>query len=413
MQSNNDIFIFNGYAVNFVEGKTQFFYTAARRGKKIDFCETILFPSQNRKKTPPQELLDILFKNLLLILGISYWKTYCPRTIIIKDNWLTEKQAEFWNVVYTKGLGEFFYKNKIDFRKRVRFPYVSKNGGRSIAFPLSDRSLLLFGGGKDSIVSGELLRRMRKQFSAFSVNDYALQKDTAKILKAPHLVLQRKIDPRLLALNEGGGVYNGHVPASAIYAFFGLLAAVLYDFQYIVASHEKSASVGNVFYCGREINHQWSKSHEFEKMFCQYVKQYITPDVRYFSLLRSFDELSITALFSRFKKYFPVFSSCNANFRIQNKSKKRWCGACPKCAFVFAALAAYIPKREIVGIFNKNLFADASLIPSYEALLGVRGIKPFECVGTPREVKRAFFRIIKRGEFNGDAVLSHVRRNFL
>ncbi|TSC64262.1 MAG: phospho-N-acetylmuramoyl-pentapeptide transferase, partial [Parcubacteria group bacterium Gr01-1014_106] len=89
----------------------------------------------------------------------------------IKDNWLTKKQAEFWNTVYTKGLGEFFYKNKIDFRNRVQFPYVLNARAHSVAFPRANASLLLFGGGKDSIVSGEMLRRAKKRFSAFSVNE--------------------------------------------------------------------------------------------------------------------------------------------------------------------------------------------------------------------------------------------------
>lgn len=409
----NSTFFFNGYVANVLTGKAEFYYTIHRGLARFNFTETLSFPVPECAEKIPQELIDVVFKNVMLMLGISYWKTYCPAAIEIRNNWLTKNEAKFWNIVYTKGLGEFFYKNKIDFRELIQFPHILlKNKLRGIQFSRQKRSLLLFGGGKDSIVSGELLRRAKKPFFAFSVNKYPLHEEAVRLLGVPHIIIQRTIDPRLITLNAKKGVFNGHVPASAIYSFVGLLAAVLYDFRYIIASHEKSANYGNIAYLGSTINHQWSKSYEFEKLFQTYVHRSITPDIHYFSPLRSFNELRIVSLFSRFKKYFPVFSSCNANFCIAGRPKKRWCGMCPKCAFVFLTLAAYIPKKEVMDIFEKNLFDDVSLVSLFESLLGMRGVKPFECVGTPDEAKRALKLIIQRGEYNNDAVISHVARRF-
>src|SRR5688572_22924871 len=88
----------------------------------IPFEETITFPTI-KISYPKLRPLETILKNLNLILGISYYKLYCPRDIIINDNFLDQEGASFWNSIYTKGLGEFFYKNEIDFRGLINFPY--------------------------------------------------------------------------------------------------------------------------------------------------------------------------------------------------------------------------------------------------------------------------------------------------
>jgi hypothetical protein len=65
-----------------------------------------------------------------------------------------------------------------------------------------------------------------------------------------------------------------------------LLVAYLYDYKYLVLSNELSANSGNTLWNGFEINHQYSKSLEFEKDFKNYVEENISDDLKYFSLLR-------------------------------------------------------------------------------------------------------------------------------
>ena len=72
---------------------------------------------------------------------------------------------------------------------------------------------------------------------------------------------------------------------------------------------------------------------------------------------------------SRHFKYFPAFSSCNKNFTIKDKQAVRWCCDCPKCAFVFAGLAAFLAKEKVIEIFGENLFAKKDLFPLYRELL--------------------------------------------
>jgi hypothetical protein len=157
------------------------------------------------------------------------------------------------------------------------------------------------------------------------------------------------------------------------------------------------------------INHQWSKSGEFEKLFRKYVRKFITPSIEYSSPLRNMTELQVVEKFIKYPKYLKAFSSCNKNFRINNPSSRKWCGECPKCLFVFISLAAFLPKKEVIDIFGRNLFQEKSLIPLFEELIGVRNFKPFECVGTQDEVKEALGKILGKGEFNETLLIKHYK----
>jgi UDP-N-acetyl-alpha-D-muramoyl-L-alanyl-L-glutamate epimerase len=398
-------FIFKGHDSNLEKGEV-FFHFGLRGEKNIDFTEKFFFPPVINKV--PGVLLKSLLDNLMLILGISYWKLYCPKEIIIESNFLSKEQAEFWNTIYTKGLGEFFYRNKINFRGLINFPYVEKSQANSVNFSRQDRTLLGIGGGKDSIVVAEVLKEQNKEFDVLSGEERIKIEVSGAIGKDP-IVFRRELDPKLFELNKEKGVYNGHIPISVVYAFLGVMACAFYDYRHFVVGNEKSANYGNVEYLGEVINHQWSKSEEFEKLFNEYIKKYITLDIEYSSPLRNMTELQVVDKFVKYPKYFKFFSSCNRNFRINNPSSQKWCGECPKCLFVFICLAAFLPKKEVLAIFGKNLLEEKNLIPLFEELIGARNFKPFECVGTQGEVKEALGKILKKGEFNEVILIKHFK----
>ena len=407
-------FIFKGYNVDLKKGEILFNF-GIKGEENIDFKERISFNPIDRDI--PQEVLKPVLGGLMLILGISYWKTYCPKEIIIESNFLTKKQAEFWNTVYTKGLGEFFFKNNIDFRGLVQFPFVSEDeSSSSIPFPRSDRYLLLLGGGKDSIVAAEVLKGQDKNFDILTVGTSDIQEDVARVMSKKPIVIKRELDPKLFELNGDKKVFNGHIPISVVYGFLGLLASVLYDYRFVIVGNERSANYGNLEYLGEIVNHQWSKSEEFETLFREYIHNFVTPDISYSSILRSLSEMEVTKKFVEHPEYFGVFSSCNTNFKISAPLRSgelrrgKWCGKCAKCLFVFIMLAAYLPREKIIEIFGKDLFEDESLVSMLKKLAGLKDAKPFECVGTPEEVSQAIAEIEKRGEFN-DSVLMKSFKN--
>ncbi len=400
-------FIFESYSINEKTGTFLFSYSF---GSGLKFTETIsLGGGKIDWKKINRPLVKKIAFNLHLVLGLGYYKAYCPKKIIIKSGTLSRPEAAFWNKLYTKGLGEFFYRNKIDYRNLINFPYKNINS-EPIRLKTNERILLPWGGGKDSCVSAELLKELGHSFTLITLRDSDIQKETAKITGQPRIINNRTIDPALIELNKQG-VYNGHVPISAIYFWTTVLTAALYNYRHIVYSNEASANFGNINYLGSEINHQYSKSLEFENDFRAYLKNFITPDINHFSLLRQFSDLKISRMFSRYNKYFPVFSSCNRNFSITKKSPRRWCGQCPKCLFTFSQLAAYVDRPKLIKIFGRNLFAEEELLPLFQELWGERKFKPFDCVGTPTEVKASLLLAGAKKEWQKDFIVGYFQKN--
>lgn len=357
-----------------------------------------------------QPLIERIIFNLHLALGIGYYKAYCPKQITIKNGILSKPEAEFWNKLYTKGLGEFFYRNEIDYRGLVKFPYQKNKVTKPINISLANRSLLPWGGGKDSSAAAEMLKELGHDFTLISLRDSDVQRATAKIAGKSWIINGRAIDSKLIELNKQGA-YNGHIPISAIYSWTTVLSAALKNYRQVIYANEASANFGNVRYLGNEINHQYSKSLEFENDFRDYLKNFVTPDINYFSLLRQFSELKITKLFSRHKKYFPVFSSCNRNFSFTKQARSRWCGECPKCLFTFSQLAAFVNRPELIKIFGENLFAKKELLPLFQELWGEKRFKPFDCVGTPTEVKAAFLLANSKAGWQQDFIPKYFQKN--
>lgn len=404
---NATVFEFTSVKPAWDEKKITFEYTVYFKDAQPQILhEEILLPDSPFVVQHDSQAVVSALQSLHLMLGVSYYKLYCPQTITTPLYALSAQQVSFWDTVYTKGLGEFFYKNNIDFRGLVKFP-LSTHPPKIVHgyHKKSGKSLVLLGGGKDSLVSGELLKKNGIDITAFF--SHPIQKKSLEVLQIPGLQFSRKIDPQLTTLNALPYTQNGHIPITAILSFLGILCAVLYGYDNIILSNERSANYGNTSYLGEEINHQWSKSIECEMLMSEYVSNYICSHLRYFSLLRPFYEAKIVEIFSKFPQYFPVFVSCNRNFTQGNTGSKKWCGSCPKCAFVFALLSAYVPKNILVEIFGKDLYDDVSLLQTFKELLGIVNVKPFECVGTPDETKVAMHSAYSWGEYEQTPVMSY------
>lgn len=410
-------FLFDQYTLISEENAIVFEYVMEYPDHPAErFREVLTIPwvTAARWKTVPKKLLDRTLQTLHLALGVSYWKMYCPPELVIKPGAWTSVQLDFWKGVYTQGMGEFYYKNQIDFRDLV---HIRAETLVDEVLPIvrvqKPRCLVPIGGGKDSAVTAQLLQECKIPFDTFTMGSSPIQEAFIEALGASWKRIDRQLDPLMIARGKAKEVYNGHVPVSLIYFFTSLLAAVLGDYRYVVFSNEKSANMGNVKYLGMEVNHQWSKSLECEQQVRRYLATYVTPGIEIFSLLRPLHEIEIARRFFAYGNYFSLISSCNRNFVVSSQPPKAergayWCGACPKCAFVFAIFAAFLPKTELCEMFGKDLFADEVLLPLYQELLGLKGMKPFECVGLPEEVLVAFADAHTRDAWNEDVVMRWV-----
>lgn len=368
----------------------------------VQFEEVLSLPETMEFRITDEDALDRALFALHLIGGISYYKTTLAPEIAIHSGTLHSGQADFWNHVYLHGLGEFYYRNGIDIQRRAHFPSgdtpppaIATADGRPM------HALTAIGGGKDSLVSIEMLKQGCIPQTLLRVGPHPIVDRLVRQTGQGSLDIRRTIAPALLELNAQGAL-NGHVPITAYLSILSVVLAELYGFSAAIFSNERSADAGNTTLQGMEINHQWSKGYAFECMLRDYLATYVTRHVEYFSLLRPFSELHVTRMFTRFPQYLPIATSCNRNWTIASKStsvseQKPWCASCPKCAFVFALYAAYLPEEDVIALFKGNLFADESLLPIYRQLLGIEGFKPFECVGTPEETLCAMVLAHERG----------------
>ncbi|MDP6561545.1 MAG: hypothetical protein QF793_01325 [Candidatus Peribacteraceae bacterium] len=399
-------FIFDSYSFDPDTGEIRLVYSL---DDDIQFTEIIEIPTEGIALNAVEQALFALH----LAGGTSYFKTCCPKQVEVRSGVLNEDQAKFWNSVYENGLGEFFYKNKIDFRGLINFP-VSEPG--TPIFHQSDRAstgrvLVPIGGGKDSTVTIEKLRAEGKDITLLRMGGHPLIDDIVNVTGLPCITIKRKLPRKLFEMNEQGAL-NGHIPITAYLSCLAVVVAEVFGFDEIVMSNEKSASEGNVEYLGKQINHQWSKSDEFEKAFNAYIKKYINRNLQYFSKLRDMTELEIVGEFAKLPQYFACTTSCNTNWKVAGEHlEDRWCGTCPKCTFVFALMAAHIKRDAVENMFEKNIFEDESTIPLFRQLLGLEGFKPFECVGTVEETKEAFAMIKERGEFDDTPVMQMYLEN--
>ena len=339
-------------------------------------------------------VIDRMVFHLGLMEIPSYWKAALSPKIIIKAGHLTKKQTIWWRKLFISGLGEFFYLNKLD-PKQIKFKFVIKSATSYLPYQNEDLSannlILPLGGGKDSLVSLELLKD--QQPVLFSINPTkAILAVTKKNPTLTHCYVVRKLAPELLELNKQD-YFNGHTPFSAYVAFLSSFVALLFKTKYVALSNESSANEATIETDEFAYNHQYSKTTEFEKKFREYSQTFLIPNLEYFSFLRPLNEVQIAKFFSEIgEKYFSDFRSCN-----RGQKTGVWCHECPKCLFAFLILFPFLDEKILCKqIFQANLFSKKSLVDEALKLVNPDTAKPWECVGTREESLVAFYLSVQK-----------------
>lgn len=408
-------FIYESYYVEWVDEKLMLHFRYRienSQGEDLVFHHRVSYewvqPLGN--KALPQEvaLFDGLIFHIGLVESINYYKTVCPKRFQIKCGVLSKEQKKWWTKLFYHGLGEFIYLNGIheEVTESDFVTFIEDESYQEISEAIDidvSGNLIPVGGGKDSVVTLEILKDEKDSNLPFVLSPPQASYDCIdRAGYKSYLLAKRYFDKTMLLMNEEGYM-NGHVPYSAILGFISILGAALTKKQYIPLSNERSADESTVI--GMSFNHQYSKSFEFEVDFNDYVARYLIKDVKYFSLLRRLYEVDIAKYFARAKAYHQVFRSCN-----RGKGTNTWCGHCPKCLFVYIILGPHLPLREVEAIFGKNLLEDESLIFTLEELMGIQPTKPFECVGTIDEVRWSLNQICEK--FGQDDMLPVLLKHY-
>ena len=377
-------------------------------GRRVDLHETFRFPNVGRVALDDnrRKVLHRLLDHLAVAAGLSYYKLAAPAHVIVEHGFWSPTDVAYHRALLTNGLGEFCWQNNLDLLGPVwTFPAEGASSlPGPVEVPTPNGPLVPVGGGKDSCVTIEAVRNAGFTPTLVTVRRFPVIQDVIAESELGDVAVARVLDPSIGSLVASGAL-NGHVPVTAIVTWASLIAALLGGHDAVVLSNERSASEGNVFYRGSDINHQWSKSAEAEAMLSETLRG-ITPSLRSFSLLRGMSELSIARHFAATcQRYFSTFSSCNGAFRSDPLRRvDRWDGTCAKCQFVFLALATVLDRREVESIWGVDVFASSPII-GFEALLGLSAWKPFECVGESAECRVALAMVSERADWRDHPVV--------
>ncbi len=375
-------------------------------------------PTLKVPKTKNISYNKILLNKIIFSAGLaeipSYWKATCSPKIIIECGLLKEEQTSWLKKLIYNGLGEFFYVNNIT-PNYEDFVTIISEGTTYETTPDNnkyDGYLIAVGGGKDSITSLEILKDQPKK-KVFIMNNRKICFDsalTSGINKEDIINVERVFDKEIIELNKQGFL-NGHTPISSCIAFISYLTAYINGIKYVVLSNESSANEASVK--GTNINHQYSKSLEFENDFRYFTKNYLTKEIEYFSLLRPLNELQIMKIFTKYPKYFHHFISCNNGGKRKNIGKvDGWCLNCAKCLFIYLLMSNFISQEEMEKIFGENLLNKKEMLPFFLELTGNAKNKPLECVGTIEEVIYVVNNLINKLDSPLPYLLDYYKKNY-
>ncbi len=348
---------------------------------ELKFEERFLLPVPESGVDPAEH--EALLAMLHWVAGVSYFKLAAPGSVAFSDDGPPPAAARLLEALYSEGLGEFAVVNGLEHLPRPSFGSISAPAPRAVA-PALRRVLVPVGGGKDSAVAIEIVRRSGLDLSLFSVGTATPIDATVEAAGLPRLLVHRQIDGQIGELNRRGAL-NGHVPITAIVSCVALLTASLNGFDAIAFANERSASAGNTVFDGVEVNHQFSKSARAEELLRDAVAE-SGSGIQIFSVLRPASELAIGRAFARLTRYHSAFTSCNRMFHLDHSLRAAsWCCDCDKCRFVFLVLAPFLDPEAMSGIFGRDMLRDDSQYRGFALLTATGGPKPFECVGEAEE----------------------------
>lgn len=383
------------------------------------FTEHITFEDAPGQLTPP---IAAAARLVFLLAGISYYKAGAAPVVDLGRHAVSDLERQFLRTYYVQGLGEFAFKNHllpqlqelvVEGPSRVPAPAQPTRADGS-----ARRPLVPFGGGIDSLVVVEETRKTDGDIALFVAsragNRFEAIETAAAVTRLPIRRADRELDPQILASAELGFL-NGHVPVTGILSTMAVVAAVAAGRDAVVMSNEWSASTATLESGGIQVNHQWSKSMQFEVMFRQVLAENLA-GIDYYSALRPYSELWVAQRFAGLAQYHPVFRSCNRAFHLDPARRlDRWCGRCDKCCFIDLILAPFMERSRLMEIFRGDEpLTQPDLEDRFRSLLGDPAFaKPFECVGEVTECRVAVNLAARRDDRQGDDLLqrlaAHVR----
>ena len=231
----------------------------------IIFTETVDFAPAEVDYDP--EVLESALFLAFIVIGTSYYKASPTTSVKIKQD-LTPFQADFFNKIYQEGLSQYAFENNLTRNDLAHFTSSDITPSSHSTFT-KEQSLVLLSGGKDSLLSTEIIRESHEPFRVMFITS---QKSYPAIIDEFNnpIIVRRHIDKE--NLKQAGGL-NGHVPVSLITESLGLIQAILIGASKLEIGIGKEGLEPHAKIQDLAVNHQWSKTVEAQTLMKEYIKK--------------------------------------------------------------------------------------------------------------------------------------------
>lgn len=353
-----------------------------------------------------QQLIQRIAAHIALFEGMKFCSLF-PKSYDISEiaEHLEEPVLDLFVKIYQGVFGQHWYENNVT---DYQHPEIISSQALSESYSvpiLEDNHTILVGcgGGKDSILAMKMLQEAEIPFASMQYSHSVYGTADAQhnligevlsqvnpIKKHLISIYDNFIDFPFLKLyfHKNSGITAPETPVSI---FESLILMLNGGYNYLCLAHEKSANTGNLFWedIGKEVNHQWGKSFEAEKILDQFIRDNVLSNFKYFSILQPIYDFRIFQNLINYPEVLPKIHSCNI--------KKPWCKKCPKCAYVWLGLMAFSKPDLVNSLFQSNLFDDADLIPIFREMVGLSNHTPFECIGEIDESRLMMKKCLEKG----------------
>ena len=322
------------------------------------------------------------------------------------EQYVDEPFWNLWSTVFRNVWAQWRYENDDPeyFGPKFGGNFTQSNSGPVDRDLIREKTLAFFGGGKDSLVAAKLLESIEQPYdslvyaSSIYGNLGSQHQQISRLLnfcnpdnRHRQWILDDFLDAPVVTLgpkSQSKTLTAAETPSSI---FASLPIALAHDITDISLGHEKSSDTGQVIWekTGEDVNHQWGKSFEAERLLNQYIRDHLMCDFRYFSILKPIHDVLIFNLLREHEELAVHTQSCNLS--------KPWCRRCPKCVYVWVNYMAYLDIDLVNSIFKENLGDVSENVPIFRGLLGFADQIPFECVGQADETRLAFEICLAKG----------------
>ena len=330
------------------------------------------------------------------------------------SKYVDDEFATLWTIIFKNVWAQWRYENNITdyITPEIRRPDFNAELGYIKEHGQGDPGLIWFcGGGKDSLVSMQILSETDTDFDSLSYSSSiygtaARQHSFSEELLAfgcaethhRQWIFDDFLDSPILELASPEAISTLTAAETPSSVFASIPIVLASGHRHIALGHERSADTGQVFWeaTGEDINHQWGKSYDAESLINTYIQRNLVANFEYFSILKPLYDTMVFYVLSKYPEIIPHAHSCNV--------QKPWCRRCPKCCYVWLGYNAFLDHETVVETFgDENLFDVPENLNIFRQLAGFESQLPFECIGQENE-SRMFFELATHRGCSGLAI---------